>query len=54
MEAELVGVAERLAAEFPQVPALEVMATVCSCSDECDHASPFFVEQATRARLGRV
>jgi hypothetical protein len=51
MDQEMSGVAERLVVEFPDVPAQKVMATVCRCSDECDHANSFFVEHAARAAL---
>jgi hypothetical protein len=48
---ENAAVAERLVTEFPHVPAQQVMAAVCQCSDECDHASSYFVEHAARATL---
>ncbi|NUR08192.1 MAG: hypothetical protein HOQ22_15000 [Nocardioidaceae bacterium] len=51
MDQEFAGMAERLVTEFPDIPAQQVMATVCRCSDECDHASSYFVEAAARATL---
>jgi hypothetical protein len=51
MTAEIPEVAERLAEEFSDVPPMVVMETVCICAEDCDHASPLFVEQAARASL---
>jgi hypothetical protein len=49
---EIPEVAERLAREFADVPPLTVLEAVCTCAGECEGASPLFVEQAARARLG--
>lgn len=51
MADDISGVTERLVAEFANVPPMTVMEAVCTCSDECDAASPLFVEQAARALL---
>ena len=51
MTDDISGVTERLVAEFANVPPMTVMEAVCTCSDECDAASPLFVEQAARALL---
>lgn len=51
MTDDISGVTERLVTEFAHVPPMTVMEAVCSCSDECDVASPLFVEQAARALL---
>ncbi len=52
MNLEISGVAERLAQEFPGLPAGVVMRTVCECADACECAGALFIEQAARARLG--
>lgn len=51
MNLEISGVAERLAREFPGLPAGIVMRTVCECADACDCAGALFIEQAARAVL---
>lgn len=51
MTDDISGVTERLVAEFANVPPMTVMEAVCTCSDECEAASPLFVEQAARALL---
>ncbi len=51
MTDDISGVTERLVAEFTNVPPMTVMQAVCTCTDECDAASPLFVEQAARALL---
>jgi hypothetical protein len=48
---DIAGVSERLVEEFTDLPPITVMQAVCSCSEECDEASPLFVEQAARALL---
>jgi len=48
---DVASVAEILVTEFAMVDSVTVMKTVCSCCDECETASPFFIEQAARARL---
>ena len=48
---EMVKVAERLADEFPDVPSVVVVQAIGSCLAECSSQSPYFVEQAARARL---
>jgi hypothetical protein len=48
---DVASVAETLVTEFATVDSVTVMRTVCSCCDECDDASSFFLEQAARARL---
>lgn len=51
MTDDISGVTERLLAEFANVAPMTVMEAVCTCTDECDAASPLFVEQAARALL---
>ena len=51
MNAEVSGVAERLAQEFEHLPWLTVLDTVCTCAGECEFASPMFLEQSVRAKL---
>lgn len=51
MTDDIPGVTERLVKEFAGVPPMTVMQAVCTCSEECDAASPLFVEQAARALL---
>jgi hypothetical protein len=53
MEREVAGIAERLVEEFSGLPWHVVVEAVCDCAGECQEASPFFVEQAARATLGR-
>lgn len=48
---EVSGVVERLAEEFKAIDSMVIMETVCTCSDECESASPYFVEHAARACL---
>lgn len=51
MTDDIAGVTERLVQEFASLPPIRVMQAVCTCSEECDAASPLFVEQAARALL---
>ena len=51
MNAEWAGVAERMVNEFVHLPWTMVLAAVCDCADECEFASPLFLEQAVRAHL---
>jgi hypothetical protein len=54
MTTEIPGVAERLARELVDVSPMAVLEAVCTCAGECgEDASPLFVEQAARARLGQ-
>ena len=53
MNHEMSGVAERLANEFSELPWRTVLDAVCACADECEFASPMFLEQAARAVLAR-
>jgi len=48
---EMSGVAERLAREFCHLPWRTVLDAVCACAEECEFASPMFLEQAVRAAL---
>jgi hypothetical protein len=50
---DIVGVAERLFAEFPGLPPIAVLQAVSACADEYGHACTLFLEQAARARLIR-
>jgi hypothetical protein len=51
MNDEWAGVAERMANEFIDLPWNAVLLAVCACAEECEFASPLFLEQAVRARL---
>jgi hypothetical protein len=51
MNDEWAGVAERMADEFADLPRAVVLEVVGHCADECEFASPFFLEQAVRASL---
>ena len=51
MNHEMSGVAERLANEFCELPWRTILDAVCACADECEFASPMFLEQAARAVL---
>jgi hypothetical protein len=52
MNHEMSGVAERLANEFAELPWRTILDAVSACADECEFASPMFLEQAARAALG--
>jgi hypothetical protein len=51
MNDEWAGVAERLVAEFVELPWSEVLQAVSTCAEDCEFASPLFLEQAARAQL---
>ena len=48
---DIVGVAERLVAEFSGLPPIVVLQAVSACADEYGRACTLFLEQAARARL---
>jgi hypothetical protein len=51
MNDEWAGVAERLVNEFVELPWNVVLQVVSACAEDCEFASPLFLEQAARARL---
>jgi hypothetical protein len=51
MNDEWAGVAERLVNEFIELPWNTVLQVVSACAEDCEFASPLFLEQAARARL---
>ncbi|MGZ8735672.1 MAG: hypothetical protein ACXWXO_02635 [Nocardioides sp.] len=53
MDDDIVGVAERLVAEFSALPPIRVLEAVSLCADEFSYASPMLLEQAARAFLLR-
>lgn len=54
MNGEQIAVAERLAAEFPTVPAGNVIRAVTLCAEELPGGDPLIIEQAARALLRAV
>lgn len=48
---DIVGVAERLVAEFSGLAPIVVLEAVSACAGEFSHACTLFLEQAARARL---
>ena len=50
-DAELMDVAEKLAGEFEEMPAREVLHVVTSSVDAFPEGDPLFIEQAARAQL---
>jgi hypothetical protein len=51
MNDEWAGVAERLVNEFVELPWNTVLQVVSACAEDCEFASPLFLEQAARAKL---
>ena len=51
MNDEWAGVAERLVNEFIELPWNTVLQVVSACAEDCEFASPLFLEQAARAQL---
>ena len=54
MEAELMEVAERLAATHPELPPIAVAEVVADCADEFPAGDPLLIEQAAQALLGHA
>jgi hypothetical protein len=50
-DADLMDVAEKLAGEFEEMPAREVLHVVASSMDQFPQGDPLFIEQAARAQL---
>jgi hypothetical protein len=54
MNDEWAAVAERMVGEFVHLPWKVVLEAVCACAEECEFASPHFLEQAVRANLAAL
>ena len=54
MDIAMLEVAERLAAEFSDLPSSTVIGVLTDCLDDFPNSDAQFVEQATRARLGMI
>ena len=51
MNDEWARVTDVLVNEFVDLPGDVVLQAVCACAEDCEFASPLFLEQAARARL---